>query len=105
MRAMNEVGTVTAIAKVTVNVSPGSWASLGWAHELPGNYDSDVYRWLDSGKQQRTAVLTRNNARDPGGSHGGMLWQFRFYTGTRERVATGTGTSGKWNGWGYVVSH
>lgn len=110
LRATNASGSVTAATTVTVTVpASDAWASLGWANELPGNYDSDVYRWLDSGKQQRTAVLTRNTARDPGGSHGGMLRQFRFYTGTSERVATGTGaTSGPgylWNGWGYVVSH
>jgi hypothetical protein len=105
LRATNEVGDVTASAKVTVNPPPDVWASLGWAHELPGNYDSDVYRWLDSGRQQRTAVLTRNDSRDPGGSYGGMLRQFRYYLGTQERVATGTGASGLWNGWGYVVSH
>ncbi|PTL75282.1 hypothetical protein DAT35_55580 [Vitiosangium sp. GDMCC 1.1324] len=34
-----------------------------------------------------------------------MLRQFRFYLGTQERVATGTGASGKWNGWGYIVNH
>jgi hypothetical protein len=110
LTATNAAGSVTATAKVTVTPpAPDTWASLSWANELPGNYDSDVYRWLDAGKQQRTAVLTRNTARDPGGSYGGMLRQFRFYTGTSERVATGTGaTSGAgyiWNGWGYVVSH
>jgi hypothetical protein len=102
LRATNEAGSVTATTKVTVDVP---WASLGWAHELPGNYDSDVYRWLDSGRKQRTAVLTRNAVRDPGGSYGGMLRQFRFFPGAQERVATGTGASGRWNGWGYVVSH
>jgi hypothetical protein len=111
LTATNAVGNVTATATVTVTPPPGAdaWTSLGWANELPGNYDSDVYRWLDSGKKQRTAVLTRNTSRDPGGSHGGMLRQFRFYTGTSERVATGTGASSgpgyMWNGWGYVVSH
>lgn len=110
LTATNAAGSVKATTTVTVTVpTSDAWASLGWANELPGNYDSDVYRWLDSGKQRRTAVLTRNNARDPGGSYGGMLRQFRFYTGTSERVATGTGASSGpgliWNGWGYVVSH
>lgn len=105
LKATNEAGTVTATTKVTVNPPPDTWASLAWSHELPGNYDSDVYRWLDSGRKQRTAVLTRNDMRDPGGSYGGMLRQFRFYTGTEERVATGTGAMGLWNGWGYVVNH
>ncbi|WPB80765.1 hypothetical protein KYC5002_16715 [Archangium violaceum] len=110
LMATNDAGNVTATATVTVNPpAADTWASLSWANELPGNYDSDVYRWLDAGKQQRTAVLTRNTARDPGGSYGGMLRQFRFYTGTSERVATGTGASSGpgyiWNGWGYVVSH
>ena len=81
------------------------WAPLGWAHEQPEGYDSDVYRWLDSKQQQRTAVLTRNEARDPGGSHGGMLRRYRILVDSQERVATGTGASGLWNGWGYVVSH
>ncbi|QRK07907.1 hypothetical protein JQX13_49415 [Archangium violaceum] len=105
LEAINDLGTVTATTTVTVTVPPAGWAPLAWTHELPGNYDSDVYRWLDSGKQQRTAVLTRNDSRDPGGSYGGMLRQFRFYLGSQERVATGTGASGLWNGWGYVVSH
>lgn len=105
LRARNEAGTVTATTKVTVNVPLDTWAPLAWSHELPGSYDSDVYRWLDSGRQQRTAVLTRNDTLDPGGSHGGMLRQFRFYAGTEERVASGTGAMGKWNGWGYVVNH
>ncbi|MFY0530332.1 hypothetical protein ACN28I_46580 [Archangium gephyra] len=108
LTATNAAGNTTATTTVTVTV-PDAWSSLTWANELPGSYDSDVYRWLDSGKQQRTAVLTRNTARDPGGSYGGMLRQFRFYTGTSERVATGTGASSGpgyiWNGWGYVVSH
>ncbi|HEX5752015.1 MAG TPA: hypothetical protein VFZ09_37700 [Archangium sp.] len=110
LTATNAAGNVTATTTVTVTPpAADTWASLGWANELPGNYDSDVYRWLDAGKQQRTAVLTRNTARDPGGSHGGMLRQFRFYIGSTERVATGTGASSGagyiWNGWGYVVSH
>jgi hypothetical protein len=110
LTATNAAGNTTATTTVTVTVTvPDAWSSLTWANELPGSYDSDVYRWLDSGKQQRTAVLTRNTARDPGGSYGGMLRQFRFYTGTSERVATGTGASSGpgyiWNGWGYVVSH
>ncbi|HYO68913.1 MAG TPA: hypothetical protein VEU33_22825, partial [Archangium sp.] len=111
LTATNAAGSVTATTSVTVTAAPvpAAWASLSWANELPGNYDSDVYRWLDTGKQQRTAVLTRNTARDPGGSYGGMLRQFRFYNGTTERVATGTGASSGpgyiWNGWGYVVSH
>ncbi|WP_375766266.1 immunoglobulin domain-containing protein [Archangium gephyra] len=104
LTATNAAGNTTATTPVTVTV-PDTWTSLVWANETPGSYDSDVYRWLDSGKQQRTAVLTRNTARDPGGSYGGMLRQFRFYIGTTERVATGTGSSGLWNGWGYVVSH
>jgi|GEM_PF-1669774 len=110
LTATNAAGSTTATTTVTVTVTvPEAWTSLAWANERPGNYDSDVYRWLDSGKQRRTAVLTRNTARDPGGSYGGMLRQFRFYTGTSERVATGTGASSGpgyiWNGWGYVVSH
>ena len=107
LTATNAAGNVTATTTVTVTVppAPDTWASLAWANELPGNYDSDVYRWMDSDKQQRTAVLTRNTARDPGGSYGGMLRQFRYYAGTQERVATGTGAMGLWNGWGYVVNH
>ncbi|WP_157823998.1 hypothetical protein [Melittangium boletus] len=88
---------------------PATWAPLSWAHEQPGQYNSDVYRWLDAQGEQRTAVLTRNNAMDPGGSHGGMLRQFRYRVGQQERVSTGTGASSGpgwvWNGWGYLVSH
>ncbi|ATB27056.1 hypothetical protein [Melittangium boletus] len=81
------------------------WAPMAWAHERPDGYDSDVYRWEDSGGHPRVAVLTRNDVSDPGGSHGGMLRRFRFHVGDQERVATGTGANGLWNGWGYVVSH
>ena len=113
LTAKSRVGTTTATMTVTVSDPPpppppppaGSWAALTWAHELPENYDSDVYRWMDSGQKQRTAVLTRNDTPDPGGSHGGMLRQFRFYVGEQERVATGTGANARWNGWGYVVNH
>lgn len=106
LKATNEAGSATATAQVTVREPPvPTWTPLSWAHEQPGNYDSDVYRWLDSGHHTRTAVLTRNEAGDPGGGRGGMLRQFRFQAGAGERVATGTGANGVWNGWGYVASH
>lgn len=105
LTATNASGSVTASTQVTVKPPPDTWAGLSTSHEQPGNYDSDVYRWLDEGRQQRTAVLTRNTGPDPGGSYGGMLRQFRFSLGSTERVTTGTGASGLWNGWGYVVSH
>ena len=105
LKASNASGSVTASTQVTVTPAVDAWATLGTTHEQPGNYDSDVYRWLDGQRQQRTAVLTRNTLLDPGGSYGGMLRQFRFHMGSQERVATGTGASGLWNGWGYVVSH
>jgi len=112
LTAKNRYGSTTASTTVTVTVPPpppppppGSWASLAWSYEQPGSYNSDVYRWLDSQQRQRTAVLTRNDVRDPGGTHGGMLRQYRFSVGTQERVATGTGANARWNGWGYVVSH
>jgi hypothetical protein len=86
-------------------VAAGDWQALSVTAEQPGGYDSDVYRWLDSGKQLRTAVLTHNESQDPGGSYGGMLRQFRFFLpGGTERVVTGTGSNG-WNGWGYLVNH
>jgi len=103
LTATGEGGTSTATA--TVRVWTEDWRALSWKPEQPGGYNSDVYRWLDSGQQLRTAVLTRNEGQDPGGTYGGMLRQFRFFTGTQERVATGTGASQKWNGWGYVVNH
>jgi hypothetical protein len=112
LTAKNRYGSTTASTTVTVTVAPpppppppGGWVSLAWSNEQPGSYDSDVYRWLDSKQQQRTAVLTRNTVKDPGGSYGGMLRQYRFSVGTQERVATGTGANARWNGWGYVVSH
>jgi hypothetical protein len=112
LTAKNRYGGTTASTTVTVTAPPpppppppGGWASLTWSQEQPGSYDSDVYRWLDSRQQQRTAVLTRNNVKDPGGSYGGMLRQYRFSVGTQDRVATGTGANARWNGWGYVVSH
>ncbi|WLT30994.1 glycosyl hydrolase family 18 protein [Geothrix sp. PMB-07] len=99
-------GTQSATAAVTVQTQQaGAWAFLSVANEKPGSYNSDVYRWLDSTKQQRTAVLTRNDAADPGGSHGGMLRQYRYFANGAERVVTGTGASGSWNGWGYLVNH
>ena len=116
LTAKSRYGSSTASTTVTVTVPPplpppppppppaGSWASLTWSNEQPGSYDSDVYRWLDSNQQQRTAVLTRNNVMDPGGTYGGMLRQYRYPVGTQERVATGTGANDKY-GWGYVVSH
>ena len=112
LTAKNRYGTSTASTTVTVTEPlplppppPGSWASVAWSNEQPGNYNSDVYRWLDANQQQRTAVLTRNDVMDPGGSYGGMLRQYRYSVGGQERVATGTGANAKWNGWGYVVSH
>jgi hypothetical protein len=109
LTATNGGGSTTASTSVTVNLPPppppGSWASLAWSHEQPGSYSSDVYRWLDSQQRQRTAVLTRNDVMDPGGTYGGMLRQYRYSMGTQERVATGTGANAKWNGWGYVVNH
>ena len=103
LTAQGEGGRVTATTTVTVR--PPAWEPLGWSAEQPEGYDSDSYRWLDSHKQPRTAVLTRNESLDPGGTYGGMLRQLRFFAGPQERVATGTGASGKWNGWGYVVNH
>lgn len=96
----------SAEAAATPALPPvGAWSPISWSNEQPGGYDSDVYRWLDSSKQQRTAVLTRNDAADPGGSHGGMLRQFRYFLPNgAERVITGTGSNG-WNGWGYLVNH
>lgn len=103
--AENDMGITRESLTVEVERPQGDWAPLHWSHEQPQGYDSDVYRWLDGDKLPRTAVLTRNSERDPGGSHGGMLRQFRFHAGGAERVATGTGARGFWNGWGYVVNH
>lgn len=81
-------------------------AALSVANESPNSFNCDVYRWRDSAGQQRTAALSRNTAADPGGSRGGVLYQYRFTpTGsTTERVITGTG-SHSYNGFGYVVNH
>jgi phage-related protein len=98
-------GEPSAMVSEPMPPAPVPWAPLGWVREQPGGYDSDVYRWLDSHQRQRTAVLTRNDARDPGGSHGGMLRQYRIFVGDQERVATGTGVNNMLNGWGYVLSH
>ncbi|OJH39084.1 hypothetical protein BON30_16135 [Cystobacter ferrugineus] len=109
LTARGEGGSTTATVTVVVTEPPPpAWASMSWGNELPDGYNSDVYRWLDSKGEQRTAVLTRNDARDPGGTHGGMLRRFRYGSGAKARVATGTGASSgavKYNGWGYVVSH
>jgi hypothetical protein len=103
--AENDMGSTRASLTVEVEQPRGDWEPMHWSHEHPLGYDSDVYRWLDADKLPRTAVLTRNSHMDPGGSHGGMLRQFRFHAGGTERVATGTGVRSRWNGWGYVVSH
>jgi hypothetical protein len=107
LTAEGESGSTTATA--TVIVRPPAWEPLAWQAEKPEGYDSDVYRWRDANQQPRTAVLTRNELMDPGGTYGGMLRQYRFFAGPQERVATGTGASAnanvKWNGWGYVVNH
>ncbi len=103
LTAEGDWGSTTATATVTVR--PPAWEPLAWRAEQPEGYDSDVYRWRDANHQPRTAVLTRNERLDPGGTYGGMLRQYRFFAGPQERVATGTGASAKWNGWGYVVNH
>ncbi len=81
-------------------------APLSVANETPNNYNCDVYRWIDSAGTQRTAAMSRNTAADPGGSRGGVLYQYRFTPAgtTTERVITGTGAH-SWNGFGYVVNH
>ncbi len=103
LTAEGDAGSTTATATVTVR--PPAWEPLAWKAEQPGGYDSDVYRWRDANQQPRMAALTRNELMDPGGTYGGMLRQYRFFAGNQERVATGTGASQKWNGWGYVVNH
>jgi hypothetical protein len=79
---------------------------LSVANETPNSYNCDVYRWIDSAGKQRTAALARNNAADPGGSHGGVLYQYRFTPAgaATERVISATGANG-WNGYGFVVNH
>ena len=80
--------------------------ALSVVNESPNGYNCDVYRWTDSAGKQRTAALSRNNAADPGGSRGGVLYQYRFFPGggATERVITGTGAH-SYNGFGYVVNH
>ncbi len=80
--------------------------ALTVANETPNSYNCDVYRWTDSAGRQRTAALSRNNAADPGGSHGGVLYQYRFTPSgaATERVITGTGAH-SYNGFGFVVNH
>ncbi len=70
-----------------------------------GGYTVDRYAWSDASCQPRTASLVRNDAADPGGSHGGFLRQLTW-TGAGGQTVTsnGTGVNG-WNGWGYVVNH
>jgi hypothetical protein len=81
--------------------------ALTVANETPASYNCDVYRWYDSAGKQRTAALSRNDAADPGGSRGGVLYQYRFTPAgsSTERVVTGTGAHGAYNGFGYVVNH
>jgi hypothetical protein len=100
---------LTAILGLALSAStlPAQTISpLTEANEPVNGYNCDVYRWIDSAGKQRTAALSRNNAADPGGSNGGVLYQYRFTpTGTTtERVISATGANG-WNGFGFVVNH
>ncbi|MBI3489636.1 MAG: Ig-like domain-containing protein, partial [Acidobacteria bacterium] len=101
-------GAVDGSGLYTAPATPGTYhVKATSAADTSKSATADVYRWLDSNQKQRTAVLTRNDASDPGGSHGGMLRQYRYFPGggSAERVVTGTGASGLWNGWGYLVNH
>lgn len=70
-----------------------------------GGYLSDVVSYYDAICQLRTAALVRNDARDPGGSFGGILRTFTYAHGGVRRTVTGTGANGLWNGFGYVIAH
>jgi len=80
--------------------------NLSVNYETPNDFDCDVYRWIDSNGNQRTAALSRNDATDPGNSCGGVLYQYRFTPAdsATERIVTGTGAHSL-NGWGYIVNH
>ena len=67
-------------------------------------YNSDVYSWYDSDCRPRSAALVRNNAADPGGSHGGYLRALSYQADGQTRHAVGQ-PGVPWNGWGYVVNH
>jgi hypothetical protein len=69
-----------------------------------GGYVSDRYRWSDGSCRPRAAALVRNDAADPGGSHGGYLRELSYELNGSPMVARGTGVNG-WMGWGYVVNH
>src|SRR5207253_452810 len=69
-----------------------------------GGYNSDRFHWSDAQCRPRSAALVRNNAVDPGGSHGGYLRQLTYERNGTTVTATGTGVNG-WMGWGYVVNH
>jgi hypothetical protein len=69
-----------------------------------GGYNTDRYTWSDGACAHRSAALVRNDASDPGGSHGGYLRQLVWSRNGTDVTATGTGANG-WNGWGYVVNH
>ena len=67
-------------------------------------YRSDRYNWRDVDCQPRSAALVRNDARDPGGTYGGHMREYRYQADGKQRVCAGSsGTD--WNGWGYVVNH
>ena len=96
-----------AVGIASSTQSQTTLAPLSVANESPNSYNCDVYRWYDSAGKQRTAALSRNNAADPGGSRGGVLYQYRFTPAgaTTERVISGTGAHSAYNGFGYVVTH
>jgi hypothetical protein len=69
-----------------------------------GGYMSDRFTWSDGACANRSAALVRNDAADPGGSHGGYLRQLVWNRAGTNVTATGTGVNG-WNGFGYAVNH
>ncbi len=104
LTATNAEGSITAAATVTVTAA-GPWTPIEATNQSLDGYNSDVFSWLDAAQKERTAAFTRNDAPDPGGSHGGILRRFSFDLpdGTN-RVVTGTGAN-SWNGFGYLATH
>jgi hypothetical protein len=67
-------------------------------------YSTDLIQWSDEACRPRSAALVRNDAADPGGSHGGFLRELVYEVDGKKRVCSAqAGTD--WNGWGYVVDH
>lgn len=72
--------------------------------ESVGGYVSDVVRWRDSARRERSAALVRNDVQDPMGSWGGYVRRFTYVRPDGRQVVA-MGSDREYPGWGYTSSH